>query len=518
MLAKLRRRFILITMGLVGLVLLVVLIVSVVSSYQTTAARIELAADQALGRGPDSGQRPWIGGRSTGQPPITTPLEVPEQDSSTLNMRRDRGQEQDSLLPQINAGANDPLTPIYVTSAGQFVPVYLVNVEQSSFAILGDNSAFVSIDDSLADTALARIKEKLSRQDLTEGAGITGLLLDIKLFYRVETVGGSGSYGDSGDSGIVTIALADASSLIDTTLQMMGVSALIWLGAMVVLFFVSLLLSRMALRPVADAWERQRRFVADASHELKTPLTVILANNSLLLSHPSKTITEQQQWIDSTQAEAQRMDSLVRDLLLLAQTDREEERLKPSASSAGSSSVDFSALIRHKLLQFEAVFFERDVRLETDIADDISVPGDEEQLERLVQILLDNASKYAKAPAFAPIATVRVTLRPCAVTNSDPATSPALSFGTDTRFIAHMKSKASTKRHATLMIANTGDAIDPEDLPHLFERFYRTDSARSDTEGSGLGLSLAQVIVEAHHGNIRATSDPTNGTIFTVTL
>jgi two-component system sensor histidine kinase BaeS len=68
------------------------------------------------------------------------------------------------------------------------------------------------------------------------------------------------------------------------------------------------------------------------------------------------------------------------------------------------------------------------------------------------------------------------------------------------------------------MIANTGDTIAPEDLPHLFERFYRTDSARSDTEGSGLGLSLAQAIVEAHHGSIQITSDPTSGTTFTITL
>jgi signal transduction histidine kinase len=514
MLVKLRRRFILITMGLVGLVLLVVLAASVVSSYQATAARIELATGQALSSGPNNAQRPWIGGWSLGQPPITMSPEI---------------QEQDSGFPQRSTRASDPFTPVYV-----------MIVDQSSFAILGDNSAFVTIDSSLANTALTRIKDKLSQGRATEGNGFTGMFLDIRLFYRVETTGGTGTSGGSAGTGsgngIATIALADASSLIDNTLQMTGVSALIWIGAMVVLFFVSLLLSRMALRPAADAWERQRRFVADASHELKTPLTVILANNSLLLSHPHQTITEQRQWVDSTQAEAQRMDNLVHDLLLLAQTDKEEARPKHSSSSSAPLLVDLSALTRHNLLQFEAVFFERGVYLEANVADGISIPGNKEQLERLVQILLDNASKYAKAPA--PISTAAPVLVPAAVAappptataTPAPATTPAATTtvrvtlrpyattGPNSGIGAYSKPGTGAKRHATLMIANTGDAIAPEDLPRLFERFYRTDSARSDTEGSGLGLSLAQAIIEAHHGSIRVTSDPVNGTIFTVIL
>jgi signal transduction histidine kinase len=463
MLARLRRRFILAIMGLVGLVLLVVLAASVVSNYQATSSSIEAALDRAVSRGPDAGQRPWVGGQGSNPAP--------------------------GLFPEILGRPQDGATS-GPPHDEHFIPVYVVALNISDLTVLGDNSAFVTIDSSLVREAISAVASKLPQQGLAQGESLTGLLLDPRLFYRVEFSGGK----------TMALALADASELLGDTLFQIGISALIWLGAMVALFLISLLLSRIMTRPIAEAWERQRRFVADASHELKTPLTVILANNSLLATHPDRTIGEQAQWIASTQAEAQRMDSLVRDLLLLAQADEKEQPQKAQLNALPT--VDLSALLGRGLLQFEAVFFERGIELTANITQNVIVRGDAEQLERLIQVLLDNASKYAKPPAVSAFASkgafVRVNLR--SGTGSGTGNS------------------SGNGACALLEITNSGEPIAPDALPHLFERFFRADAAHDDTEGSGLGLSLAQAIVAAHHGSITVSSTPATGTTFTVTL
>jgi signal transduction histidine kinase len=476
-------------MGLVGLVLFVVLAASVVAGYQTEARRVEAAVNQAFSYGPDNGERPWVGGRNSGQALLDFLAQL--------------------LGGLTSDGSGGSGTRGSQSTQSAFTPVYVALVDRATLTILGDNSAFVIIDSSLANEALAHIERRLPQHRATQNAGAHGLLPSLKIFYRAETTGAGG----------MMVALADASALVDNTLRMVGSSILIWLGAMLFLFVISLLLSRIALRPASEAWERQRRFVADASHELKTPLTVILANNSLLLARPESTIAEQRQWIDSTQAEAQRMDNLVRDLLLLAQTEEGAQGTAdgsvagrgPGAAgrthgSAGvratRQAIDFSALVRRVLLQFEAVFFERSVSLTTDIADGVGVVGDAEQLERLVQILLDNASKYAGARVGA--------------TPGNAAGVGAVQGAAAVHVSLHPGSAHG--QHALLRVANNGNPIAPEALPHLFERFYRADQAHSDAEGSGLGLSLAQAIVNAHRGNITVTSNATTGTIFTITL
>jgi signal transduction histidine kinase len=399
-------------------------------------------------------------------------------------------------------------------SGDRFIPVYVVILDAMNLTVLADNSSVILIESSVAQKAVSAVLEKRPGKGLEAGGSVSGLLFDQQLFYRL------GAPGD----GSLTIALADGSELLRSTFLQAGVSALIWLGTMVALFFVSLLLSRLVTRPVAAAWERQRRFVADASHELKTPLAVILANNSLLTAHPERTIAEQRQWVESTQLEAQHMDGLVRDLLLLAQTEGEDGR--PPTQKAPCETIDLSTLLRRSLLQFEAVFFERGITLTTDLAEGVTVIGSAEQLERLAQILLDNASKYAGAPSAA------MGRRPgaCEGTaagcqgdvhlDTQPFVHVSLRPGTDGAAPAASSGAGATKAvtHALLKVTNSGEPIAPEALPHLFERFYRADKAHSSPEGSGLGLSLAQSIVEAHRGAITVSSDTTHGTTFTVGL
>ena len=246
---------------------------------------------------------------------------------------------------------------------------------------------------------------------------------------------------------------------------------------------VSIFLARWALRPVETAWEQQNQFIADASHELKTPLTVILANLRILLSHKDATIREELQWVESTQEEAGRMKKLVENLLFLARSDA---RSTPMVYSTFS----FSDLILGCLLTFEPVAFEQGVMIEDHISEDISLTGDASQIRQLVAILLDNACKYAGNATGGETDDKKVTV-----------------------------TLVSENDRIRLTVHNTGKAIPEEDLPHLFERFYRTDKSRARTDGGyGLGLAIAQTIAKNHRGKITVVSAENLGTSFTVTL
>ena len=249
-------------------------------------------------------------------------------------------------------------------------------------------------------------------------------------------------------------------------------------AALAVFFVLSLLFSKWALRPVEESWEAQRRFVTDASHELKTPLTVILANTSILLSHPERSIANESKWLESTQIEAQRMQGLVGEMLTLAQVEacgEEAPRI--------SEKVDFSDIVAGQTLEFESVAFEQGFALESDIAEGIEVAGDPERLRKLSSTLIENASKYVNAGG-----TVAVNL-------------------------------SQKGKMAKLDVSNTGSFIEDNDLAHVFDRFYRSDKARSsETGGFGLGLSIAREIAESHGGDITVESSRETGTRFTATI
>lgn len=281
------------------------------------------------------------------------------------------------------------------------------------------------------------------------------------------------------DDDEIRIALVDTSSS-DTILRAQAVKDL-WIVAiaLVVLYGITWWLSDWALRPVERAWEQQRRFVSDASHELKTPLAVILANTQIL--ERDESIGEDaMRWVHSTAEEAGHMKALVGDLLQLARAD--ESAAGVSANAMRHEDIDLSEMVEAAALEFDAVAFERGCLVEDDVAPNLHVSGDPEWIGRVVRILIDNACKYA-----APDSTVGVRL-----------TGPS--------------------SHPTLTVHNMGNPIDAQDLPHVFERFYRTDKARSrEAEGGfGLGLAIAKGIVDAHGGKISVASSAEEGTTFTV--
>ena len=255
-----------------------------------------------------------------------------------------------------------------------------------------------------------------------------------------------------------------------------ALTALLVLGAALAGFFaVSLFLARWLVKPVEESWKNQRQFVADASHELKTPITVLLADADILLSHPDDTIRERRQWVEHIRDEGLRMKGLVGDLLFLARGDA-------AGLERPQGKADLSGVCEGCVMSFEPVAFEAGLTLESSVAPGVSVTGSGEELRRLCAILLDNACKYGERGG-----TVTVTLA-----------------GGD---------------RAVLTVHNTGEPIPAQAQAHLFERFYRADAARNREQGGcGLGLAIAAAIVERHRGKITVRSAAGEGTAFTVVL
>lgn len=244
------------------------------------------------------------------------------------------------------------------------------------------------------------------------------------------------------------------------------------------LFGISWWLSGVLIAPIEDAWSRQRRFIADASHELKTPLAVIVANMDILRREGVE--EGQRRWVDGSADAAVRMQRLVADLLELARTD---ETKSGDADAMVHMDVDLSDVAESAALDFDAVAFERHVMIDDDIEPGVHVSGDPEWLSRMVRILVDNAVKYADEGT-----SVTVVLR---------------RDGNEVR----------------LSVNDIGQVMSDEDVRHVFDRFYRSDEARSrETGGFGLGLAIASGIAEAHGGRIACTSDEGSGTTFTVAL
>ncbi len=246
------------------------------------------------------------------------------------------------------------------------------------------------------------------------------------------------------------------------------------LAALALLLGISVLLSRWAARPVERAWAQQRRFLSDASHELKTPLTVILSNAELMEASPLD--ERQTRWTDNIRSEAGRMRTLVEEMLTLARSDA----MAPAAEFAD---VSLSDTALDCVLLFEPVAFEAGKPLTYDIHEGVTVRGDPGRLKQAVSVLLDNAVKYGRAGA-----PIRLELT-----------------GTD--------------RQARLTVSNENEdgPIPPERLSRLFERFYRADDSRGEQAGFGLGLSIADAIAREHRGSVKAESDA-SGTRFTITL
>lgn len=255
----------------------------------------------------------------------------------------------------------------------------------------------------------------------------------------------------------------DISSEIATLQGLMRNCIMIGVLSFLIFLGISIRLAKWAVKPVDTAWKQQKQFVADASHELKTPLTVIMTNAELMQNMEFDE-ESRVKFSQNILTMSRQMRGLIEQMLVLARTEQIQ-------SDTVYSAVDFSKLVSDAILPFEPVFFENNLVMETQIASGIKVNGAEAQLRQLLEILLDNAHKYSKEKG-----TTWVTLR------------------------THRKSRC------LLTVANEGDDIAKEDLKQIFKRFYRVDKARSRNGSFGIGLSIAEKIVMQHGGKIWAES------------
>ena len=267
------------------------------------------------------------------------------------------------------------------------------------------------------------------------------------------------------------IVFVDAETYQQSNENLMRTTAIIGICSILLFLIISVFLAEWLVKPVKTTFNKQKRFISDASHELKTPLAVISANTDVLGAEIGEN-----KWLGYIRSESSRMSELVNELLILARLDDKGGRqlsMKP---------LDLTELVLETALPFESTMFERGKHYEVNVQPDVSCVGDESSLKHVLSILIDNAGKYS---------------------NENGEISVRLYTRAKKRIIE---------------VYNTGAGVPKDKLTKIFERFYREDEARSRTGGCGLGLSIAKSSIEAHGGRIFAQSEYGKWIRFTVIL
>lgn len=256
------------------------------------------------------------------------------------------------------------------------------------------------------------------------------------------------------------------------------VTGLVYFFCLVLLFIFGNMVAKQVVEPVKRSYEQQKKLVADASHELKTPIAIVGANLSLIASDPDSTVAQNEHWFKNIESQLGRMSALITDMLELHRAD--DAKNKPETYE------DISALLGGVLLSFEARCFEKNVKLTETLQSDVKTLCIKQNIERLYAIMMDNALKYTPQGG-----SIDVTLK-------------------------------CDKKNAVIDFTNYGVGIAKEHLPKLFDRFYRVDNARTQNNQQGnsfgLGLSLAKSIVLDHDGTITCDSDGSTYVDFRIEL
>ena len=274
----------------------------------------------------------------------------------------------------------------------------------------------------------------------------------------------------SQDNGSMIVFL-DCRTKLQSAKTFLVISCMVAITTFFLMLLLITILSRRAIRPFVENAERQKLFITDAGHEIKTPLAIISANADVL-----ELTCGENEWITSIRNQITRLDRLVKNLLTLSKMD--EENIKLSFTQ-----FNLSDLVAKVATSFEAMAEAKGKHIYQEISPGIKLNGDESSIEQLVSTLLDNAIKYSSVEG-----KIRLTL-------------------------------TYHKNGAKLEVYNTTENLDLQNLDKLFDRFYRTDASRSrETGGYGIGLSIAKSIVEAHNGKISVRSEDGNSICFTTIL
>lgn len=272
------------------------------------------------------------------------------------------------------------------------------------------------------------------------------------------------------------ITFLDVTESNKTLFKLLTTLIIVGLIMLFVIFVISLYFANRAIKPIAETWEKQTQFVADASHELKTPLSIINANYDALLANKEETIISQLKWMEYIKIGTDRMTKLINDLLCLAKVEDVNLEIP-------KTQFNISKVINDVMLSMEALMIENNIKLSHSIESDVIVKGNLEKVKQVVSLLLDNAIKYSNKNGTIDISLIK------------------------------------SKHQVIYSIKNSGKGIAKQDLPKVFDRFYRGDPSRAqEIVGYGLGLSIAKTIINRLGGEINVTSVENEYTIFTFTL
>ena len=257
-----------------------------------------------------------------------------------------------------------------------------------------------------------------------------------------------------------SLIILDNTNIKEDLLDYLRVSLIILIVLEVIIIYISKKITNWIIKPVEESFNKQKEFIADASHELKTPLSVIVASADALEANPNE-----KKWLSNIKTESERMNNLIKDLLDMASSEKENITM---------TEANLSKAVELSLLTFEGRAYEKNIKLEYEIDSNISFKMNENSIRQLVEILLDNAIKHTKEKG-------KVSL--------------------------YLKNSSNIE----LLVINEGEPIPKGEEEKIFERFYRVDKARNRNDNRyGLGLAIAKNIVENHRGTIKAFSN--NGT------
>ena len=330
--------------------------------------------------------------------------------------------------------------------------------ESRYFSVLMAEDGTVSSVDTGKIAAIDTATAARYAEYVWEKGGIKGFLGDYRYIQQTE-------------EGTNRIIFLDCGRSLSTFRSFLFISFGISLLGLFSVFILLLFLSGRIIKPISESYEKQKRFITDAGHEIKTPLTIIHADADILEMEFGEN-----EWLHDIQKQTNRLASLTNDLIYLSRMEEEQNQLQ-------MIDFPFSDLVEEMVQSFQALAKTQNKTFSSNIQPMLSLCGDEKSLRQLVSILLDNALKY-----------------------SDTEGNIALTLEKQGRAVR-------------LAIFNTTESISPEQVKHMFDRFYRGDQSRnSQTRGYGIGLSIARAVVAAHKGKIFASSQDGRSLLITVLL
>ena len=309
--------------------------------------------------------------------------------------------------------------------------------------------------------------------DMPESISVGGR--DFRVVYSVAVImmGHDTAEGHGIVSSITFMDVTDFNNALSSLLYTLLVIGLIIVPTVVV---ISYYFANQAVKPIAEAWEKQKQFIADASHELKTPITIIKSNLGIVMSNPGEIVDTQMEWLDYVNTGTDRMSKLANDLLSLANADSPDLQIH-------KNNFDVSVAINDLIYEMTAKANEKGTGIATFIQPNIILCSDQEKILQIAMILFDNAIKYSE-----PNGQVEISL-------------------------------AKMNQDVRLEVTNSGKGIKKTELHHIFDRFYQTEPSRnSKNEGFGLGLSIAKALTEKLGGRLSVVSREDDRTTFTFVL